>query len=109
MAIDKGQRPTARQIDVFSAGCLTCNRTIEQLVKLAATEGHELRIHDMHNEHVARRAEELGIRSVPAVAVVEAGQNARRGEFAPLKSTRLAACCTNRGIDEQAIREALAG
>jgi glutaredoxin 3 len=109
MAVDKGQRPAARQIDVFSAGCLTCNRTIEQLVKLAATEGHELRIHDMHNEQVARRADELGIRSIPAVAVVEVGQHERRGEFAPLKATKLAACCTNRGIDEQAIREALAG
>ena len=102
------QQTTRRQIDVFSAGCATCNRTIELVAKLAAADGLELRIHDMHQEHVARRAEELGIRSIPAVAVVAAGQHARRGEFAPLKAMTLAACCTNRGPDEAAIREALA-
>lgn len=104
MATDNGQRSNARQIEVFSAGCLMCNRAIERLVKLAAAEGHELRIHDMHNEHVARRAEELGVRSVPAVAVVAAGQNGRKGAFPPMRAMRLAV-----GIDEQAIREALAG
>jgi hypothetical protein len=97
-----------RQIDVFSAGCVTCNRTIELVAKLAAAEGHELRVHDMHQEHVARRAEELGIRSVPAVAVVAPGQQARRGEFVPLTAMRLAACCANRGPDEADIRAALA-
>jgi thioredoxin-like negative regulator of GroEL len=102
------QQKVGLQIDVFSAGCVTCNRTIELVAKIAAAEGHELRIHDMHQEGVARRAEELGIRSVPAIAVVAQGHQARRGEFAPLKATKLAACCTNRGPDEAAIREALA-
>jgi hypothetical protein len=78
------------------------------VAKLAAADGHELRIHDMHQEHVARRAEELGIRSIPAVAVVDLGQHAREGEFAPLHAMKLAACCTNRGPDEDLIREALA-
>lgn len=102
------QRPAGRQIDVFSAGCATCNRTIELVAKIAAAEGAELRIHDMHQEHVARRAEELGIRSIPAVAVVAAGQKAKPGEFAPIRAMKLAACCANRGPDEAAILEALA-
>ena len=108
MATEATQGTARRQIDVFSAGCLTCNRTIELVAQLAAAEGHELRIHDMHQEYVARRAEELGIRSIPAVAVVAPGQHARRGEFAPLEAMKLAACCTSRGPDEAAIREALA-
>jgi glutaredoxin 3 len=97
-----------RQIDVFSAGCATCNRTIELVAKIAAAEGAELRIHSMYQEHVARRAEELGIRSIPAVAVVAPGRNAKPGQFAPLSAMKLAACCANRGPDEAAIREALA-
>jgi hypothetical protein len=62
----------------------------------------------MHQKHVARRAEKLGIRSIPAVAVVAPGQQAAPGEFAPLDALKLAACCTNRGPDEEAIRKALA-
>jgi glutaredoxin 3 len=108
MAPEATQRITARQIDVFSAGCATGNRTIEMVARLAAAEGHELGIHDMHQEHVARRAEELGIRSIPAVAVVAPGQRARRGEFAPLEAMTLAACCANRGPDEATVRAALA-
>src|SRR5262249_34074547 len=69
-----------RQIDVFSAGCPCCKRTVEIVARLAAAEGHELRIHDVRRERVAQRAEALGIRVVPAVAVVDPGLNARRGE-----------------------------
>jgi glutaredoxin 3 len=108
MAVKTNPDPLRRQIDVFSAGCATCNRTIEMVANLAAAEGHELRIHDMHQEHVARRAEELGIRSIPAVAIMAAGQHARPGEFAPLHAVKLATCCTNRGPDETLIRETLA-
>lgn len=108
MAKETGQKTAKRQIDVFSAGCATCNRTIEMVARLAAAEGHELRIHGMHQEHVARRAEELGIRSIPAVAIVALGQHAAPGEFAPLQAMKLAACCANRGPDEAAIRQALA-
>lgn len=97
-----------RQIDVFSAGCLTCNRAIEEIAAFAASEDHELRIHDMHQEQVARRAEELGVRSVPAIAVTAPGHEAKRGEFAPLHAMKLAACCSERGPNMAAIREALA-
>jgi hypothetical protein len=97
-----------RQIDIFSAGCATCNETIEMVTRVAAAGGHEVRILDMHQEHVARRAAALGVRSVPAVAVVDAGQHARRGQFAPLSATKLAACCANRGVEEATVRAALA-
>ena len=86
MATAEARPRRRRQIDVFSAGCVTCNRAIEEIAQFAATEGHELRIHDMHQEQVARRAEELGVRSVPAIAVTAAGQEAERGEFAPLRA-----------------------
>lgn len=108
MATNETQRGSGRQIDVFSAGCATCNRAIEEIARFAANEGHELRIHDMHQELVARRADELGVRSIPAVAVVAAGHEAAKGEFAPLRAMTLAACCANRGPDADTIREALA-
>lgn len=107
MAEQAAPATAKRQIDVFSAGCVTCNRTIEMVLKFAAAEGHDVRIHDMHQEQVARRAEELGVRSVPAIAVVAPGQHAAPGEFAPLRAVKLAACCSNRGPDEASIREAL--
>lgn len=108
MATADARPRSGRQIDVFSAGCLTCHRAIEDVAKFAASEGHELRIHDMHQEQVARRAEELGVRSVPAIAVTAAGHEAKRGEFAPLHAMKLAACCAGRGPEVAAIREALA-
>lgn len=108
MATEETRPRRGRQIDVFSAGCVTCNRAIEVVAKIAAADGHELRIHDMHQEYVARRAEELGIRSIPAIAVTTPGHEARRGEFAPLHAMKLAACCTDRGPDETSIRAALA-
>jgi Thioredoxin domain len=107
-ALDFPVQTTRRQTDVFSAGCSTCSHTIELIAKMAAAGGHELRIHDMHQEHVARRADELGVHSIPAVAIVFAGEEARSGEFAPIKAMKLAACCTSRGPNEADIREALA-
>jgi thioredoxin-like negative regulator of GroEL len=104
----KRATPQRRQIDIFSAGCATCNETIEMVTRFAAVEGHEVRIHDMHQDHVAQRARELGVRSIPAVAVVAPDQQAPHGQFAPLNATKLAACCANRGVDEARVREALA-
>ena len=108
MAQKATQASVKRQIDIFSAGCATCYEAIEMVERFAAAEGHEVRIHDMHQDHVAQRARELGVRSIPAVAVVAPGQHAKRGQFAPLKATKLAACCANRGVEEATVREALA-
>jgi glutaredoxin 3 len=78
-----------RKIEVFSAGCATCQETIET-IKRAACPSCEVIIHDMRDGEVAKRAMALGIRSIPAVVI--------EGE--------LAACCAGRGVDEAVLRAA---
>ena len=48
------------KIEIFSAGCKTCIDAIDAVRKLAASE-HEVVVHDMHHEAVAKRATEHGI------------------------------------------------
>ena len=72
---------TRRRVEIFSAGCVTCNRTVDQL-REQIDPRHEIVIHDMHNDKAAaERAEAFGIRTVPAVVV----------------DGRLLACCQNKG------------
>lgn len=78
------------KIEIFSAGCKTCKDTIESVEKLAGGQ-HEIIVHDMHQEDVASRAAQHGIRSVPAVVI----------------NGKLAGCCAGRGVDESVLREAL--
>ncbi len=78
------------KIEIFSAGCATCKETIEMVKKVAGSE-HEVQIHDMHQQEVAKRAKEHGVRSLPAVVV----------------NGKLAGCCAGRGPDEHVLREAL--
>ena len=82
-----------RKIEVFSAGCPVCEQTTE-LVKRIACDSCDVAILDMHDTEVARKAEEFGIKSVPAVmpAVVIGG--------------KLAECCDSRGPDEETLRAA---
>jgi len=79
-----------RKVEVFSAGCSACHEAIE-LVKRIAGSSHEIEIVDMHRHEAAARAKHYGIRSVPAVVI----------------GGKLAACCANRGVSEELIREAL--
>lgn len=81
-----------RLVEVFSAGCPMCQDAVDR-VKGLACPACEVRVLDMHDPTVARRAEELGIRSVPAVAV----------------DGTLASCCSGRGVDETALRQAGVG
>lgn len=78
------------KIEIFSAGCKTCKDTIERVEKLAGGQ-HEIIVDDMHQEDVASRATQHGIRSVPAVVI----------------NGKLAGCCAGRGVDESVLREAL--
>jgi glutaredoxin len=78
------------KIEIFSAGCKTCKDTIEAVRKLAGSE-HEVVVHDMHQEYIANRAEQYGVRSLPAVVI----------------NGKLAGCCSGRGVDEAVIRKAL--
>ena len=82
---------TKKKIEVFSAGCSACTGTIEMVKKLAGNS-HEVVVHDMQKSDVAKRAKELGVRSVPAVVI----------------DGKLAGCCAGRGPDEHVLRSALA-
>lgn len=77
-------------IEIFSAGCATCNETIEMVKKVAGSE-HEVQVHDMQRGDTLARANKLGVRSLPAVVI----------------DGRLAGCCAGRGPDENVIRHAL--
>ena len=78
-----------RKVEVFSAGCPVCEQTIE-LVHGVACPSCEVEVLDMRSPDIAKRAEKLGIRSVPAVVI--------DGE--------LAGCCVGRGPDEATLRAA---
>lgn len=78
-----------RKIEIFSAGCAACEDTIA-LVNRIACPSCEIEVLDMHQEEVANRAKQLGISSVPAVAV----------------DGQLASCCTGRGPTEENLRQA---
>jgi|SRR5947209_17114806 len=80
----------ARRVEIFSAGCHTCNTTIKQL-RAAIDPRHEIVVHDMHGDKgAADRAESFGIRTVPAVVV----------------DGFLLACCKNKGPTLQELRAA---
>jgi glutaredoxin len=83
---------TTRQIEIFSAGCPACEDTVE-LIKGIACPSCDVSVLDMHDAEVARRAKDLGIRSVPAVVI----------------DGKLADCCTGRGVDETTLRAAGVG
>ena len=78
-----------RKIEIFSAGCPTCEEAI-QLVNRVACPSCDVSVLDMRAAEVAARAKKLGIRSVPAVLI--------DGE--------LADCCAGRGPDEATLRAA---
>ena len=78
-----------RTVEIFSAGCAVCTETI-QMVQRMACPSCEVTILEMRDPTVARRAKDLGIRSVPAVVI----------------EGRLADCCSGRGPDEASLRAA---
>ena len=77
-----------RRVEIFTAGCPACNETV-RMVQRIVCESCEVTVLDMNDAAVAERASEIGVRTVPAVAV--------NGE--------LAGCCTGAGPDEQTLRE----
>ncbi|MEQ8322067.1 MAG: thioredoxin family protein [Rhodospirillales bacterium] len=81
-----------RKIEVFSAGCGLCEDTIE-MVQNAACSSCEVIILDMKDVDVIVRARQLGVQSVPAVAI----------------NGILAACCAERGIDLNTLKTAGVG
>ena len=81
-----------RKVEIFSAGCSVCDGAVS-LVKSIACPSCDVTVLDMHDRTVAKRAENLGVRSVPAVVV----------------DGKLADCCADRGVDEAALRAAGVG
>ena len=80
---------TKRQVEVFTAGCPCCDEAI-QLVERVACSSCEVTVHDMREDETARRARELGVRSVPAIVI----------------DGKLAECCVGRGVDEETLLNA---
>ncbi len=78
-----------RRVEIFSAGCPVCSRTIDEL-REAIDPRHQVLVRDMHEPETAGTAEALGIRTVPAVVV--------DGE--------LLACCRNSGPEVEELRAA---
>lgn len=78
-----------RKVEVFSAGCPVCQETVDLVTRLACTSC-EVTVLDMKKSDVAQRAKQLGVRSVPAVAI----------------NGQLAGCCAGRGPDENTLRAA---
>ncbi|HEX8069288.1 MAG TPA: thioredoxin family protein [Pyrinomonadaceae bacterium] len=81
-----------RKVEVFSAGCPACDEAV-RLVNAIACPSCEVEVLDMQQPDVAARAEQLGVRSVPAVVI----------------DGRLADCCVGRGVDEATLRAAGVG
>lgn len=78
-----------RRIEIFSAGCPCCEAEAA-VIERAACPSCEVMVLDMRNPEIAERAKQLGVRSVPAVAI----------------DGKLASCCEGRGPDLDALRKA---
>ncbi len=78
-----------RRIEVFSAGCPACDEAV-RLVQRLACPSCDVTVLDMRDPDVAARAQDLGVRAVPAVAV--------DGE--------LAGCCADPGPNEAVLEAA---
>ncbi len=80
---------TARKIEIFSAGCPACEPVV-QLVKSIACPSCDVHVLDMNEPGVAAKAQQYGLKAVPAVAI----------------DGQLASCCNGSGPSEQALRAA---
>ncbi|WP_457575416.1 thioredoxin family protein [Desulfomarina sp.] len=72
-----------RKIEIFSAGCPLCKET-EELVNSLTCPSCDVNVIDMHDPSGVNRAKELGVCSVPAVAI----------------DGKLADCCTGHGPEK---------
>lgn len=71
---------TVRIVEVFSAGCQICESAIE-MVRNMSCPSCKIKIMNMKDKRAEKRAAELGIRTIPAIAV----------------NGRLVSCCDTRG------------
>lgn len=78
-----------RKVEVFSAGCPACEPAV-QLVRSLACPACDVEVLDMRQPEVARKAEQYGVKTVPAVVI----------------DGQLVSCCTGGGPQEAALRAA---
>lgn len=78
-----------REIEIFSAGCRLCNDVVAQVTELACPSCN-ITVRDMNEGNVSERAKDLGVQSVPAVAIDGA----------------LVECCAGRGVNLDALKAA---
>ena len=72
---------TKRKIEIFSAGCSMCQRTIDLVNKIACSSC-DIVILDMNDQAISGRAKSHGIHFVPAVVI----------------DGKLADCCAGSGL-----------
>lgn len=78
-----------RKVEIFSAGCGVCDETI-QMVREIACDSCEVEVLEMRQEMVAKRAEDLGIKTIPTIVI----------------DGKIAECCANREVDKDTLRSA---
>ena len=78
-----------RTVEVFTAGCPLCDNVVD-LVRDLACDSCDVQVVRLQDEAGARRAQTVGVQSVPAVAV----------------NGTLADCCQGRGVQEDDLRAA---
>jgi glutaredoxin 3 len=78
-----------RKIEIFTAGCNVCRTAVEQ-VRKEACASCDIVVLEMSKPEVERRAQDLGIASLPAVVI----------------DGKVADCCSNRGINLDVLRKA---
>ncbi len=78
-----------RKIEIFSAGCPVCLDMVEMIQQLACPSC-DVKVLNINQPMVAKKAKKLGIRSVPAVLI----------------NGKLADCCEGRGPDKEVLMAA---
>ncbi len=78
-----------REIEIFSAGCCLCNDVVAQVTELACPSCN-ITVLDMNADSVPEKAQDLGIRSVPAVVI----------------DGVVVDCCAGRGVDLDVLKAA---
>lgn len=81
--------PNTRTVEVFTAGCPLCDDVVGRVRELSCGSC-DVRVVSLQDDAGAKRAEEVGVQSVPAVAV----------------NGTLAACCQDRGVQKSDLRAA---
>ena len=82
-----------RLIEVFTGGCFICENAVEE-IKAATCPNCEVKVYDLskgcETNECKEKAKQYGIKSVPAVAI----------------DGKLVDCCSNRGINIEALKRA---